>query len=132
MSINYIDGIDVKDKRVLIRVDYNVPYDREMNITDDTRILSTLPTIEYCLRNNAKILIISHLGRPRGKKKSELSLKPVARHLSDILKKPVEFLDQDLGSETIDRSKKMFPGEIILFENIRFYPGEEKNDRTFG
>lgn len=132
MPINYIDGIDVKKKRVLIRVDYNVPYDKGMNITDDTRILSTLPTIEYCLKNSAKILIISHLGRPRGKKKPELSLKPVADHLTAILKQPVKFIDHELGEETIDISNKMNPGEIILFENIRFYPGEEKNDRSLG
>ena len=132
MPLNYIDEIDVNSQRVLIRVDYNVPYDREMNITDDTRILSTLPTIEYCLKNNAKILIISHLGRPRGKRKNELSLKPVAHHLSSILKRPVKFVDQEMGPETIELSEKMMPGEIIVFENIRFYPGEEKNDRAFG
>jgi len=132
MSLNYIDQIDVSEKRVLLRVDYNVPYDREMNITDDTRILYTLPTVEYCIKNNAKLIIVSHLGRPRGKKKPELSLRPVADKLSEIIKKPVKFIDIDPGDETIELTRQMKPGDIVLLENIRFYPGEEKNERALG
>ncbi len=132
MSLNYIDHIEIDNKRVMLRVDYNVPYDRQMRITDDSRITATIPTIEYCLQNNAKIVIVSHLGRPRGKIKPELSLKPVAERLSEILNRPVKFIDATLGSETIGFTREMAAGEIILLENIRFYPGEEKNDRSFG
>lgn len=132
MSLNYIDHINIDNKRVMLRVDYNVPYDKQMRITDDSRITATIPTIEYCLQNNAKIVIVSHLGRPRGKIKPELSLKPVAERLSEILNRPVKFIDATLGPETISLTREMAAGEIILLENIRFYPGEEKNDRAFG
>lgn len=132
MSLNYIDQIEITNKRVMLRVDYNVPYDKQMEITDDTRITATIPTIEYCLQNNAKIVIVSHLGRPRGKIKPELSLKPVATRLSEILNRPVKFIDAALGPETIHLTKEMAPGDIILLENIRFYPGEEKNDKDLG
>lgn len=132
MPINYIDEIEVTGKRVLLRVDYNVPYDKSMNITDITRILYTLPTIEYCIKNNAKLIIVSHLGRPRGKVKPELSLKPVADKLSDMINKPVIFLNNEPGDESINITRNMKPGEIVMLENIRFYPGEEKNDRQLG
>ncbi len=132
MTVKCIDQIDLKDKRVMIRVDYNVPYDKEMNITDDTRIIATLPTLEYCLKNDARIILVSHLGRPKGQVKPGLSLKPVADRLSEVLKKPVRFIETPLGDETINITKSMKKGEIILFENIRFYPGEEKNDRALG
>jgi len=132
MAVKYIDQIEMKDQRVMIRVDYNVPYDKEMNITDDTRITATIPTLEYCLNNGAKIILVSHLGRPKGQIKQSLSLKPVAIRLSEIIKKPVRFIDSPLGNETINITQSMNNGEIILFENIRFYPGEEKNDRTLG
>jgi phosphoglycerate kinase len=132
MAVKYIDQIEMKDQRVMIRVDYNVPYDKEMNITDDTRISATIPTIDFCLKSGAKIILVSHLGRPKGQVKQSLSLRPVAKRLSDILKKPVRFIDTPLGEETIEITKTMNNGDIILFENIRFYPGEEKNDRALG
>ena len=132
MAVKCIDQFDLNNKRVMLRVDYNVPYNKEMKITDDTRIKATLPTIEYCLKNNAKIIIISHLGRPKGQIKPALSLEPVAERLSEILGKPVKFIDMPLDNETINITKSMKNGEIILFENIRFYPGEEKNDRALG
>lgn len=132
MSVKYIDQIDIKEKRVMIRVDYNVPYDRDMNITDDTRIKATLPTIEYCIQNNSRIILISHLGRPKGQIKPSLSLAPVARRLEQLLDKTVSFIDTPLGDETISLTRKLKSGDIVLFENIRFYPGEEKNDRTLG
>ncbi len=92
MAIKYLDQINVSNKKVLIRADFNVPYDKNMNITDDTRITSTLPTIEYCLKQNATVILVSHLGRPKGKPVPEMSLKPVAKRLSELLKKDVLLL----------------------------------------
>ncbi|HOP28372.1 MAG TPA: phosphoglycerate kinase [Spirochaetota bacterium] len=132
MAVKYIDQIEMKDQRVMIRVDYNVPYDKEMNITDDTRITATIPTLNYCLENGARVILISHLGRPKGQVKESLSLKPVAERLSEILNKQVTFISESLGDETVEITEKMNNGDIILFENIRFYPGEEKNDRALG
>jgi 3-phosphoglycerate kinase len=132
MTIRYIDQLDIKDKRVMIRVDYNVPYDKEMTITDDTRIKATIPTIEYCLKNQCKIILISHLGRPTGRIKPSLSLKPVAENLSSLINSPVKFIDTPLGEDTINLTQELKNGDILLFENIRFYPGEEKNDRELG
>ncbi len=132
MALKYIDELDLKDKRVMVRVDYNVPYDKDMNITDDTRITATLPTLNYCLENGAKLIIVSHLGRPKGQVKPSLSLKPVAVRLEEILGRAVKFIDTPLGDETIAFTNNMKSGDIILFENIRFYPGEEKNDKALG
>jgi len=132
MTVKYIDQIDLKNKRVMIRVDYNVPYDKEMTITDDTRIRATVPTIEYCLKNECKIILISHLGRPKGQVRPNLSLKPVSECLSRILNRHIEFVDTPLGDETIKITNELKVGDIALFENIRFYPGEEKNDRGLG
>lgn len=132
MTVKYINQVDLKDKRVMVRVDYNVPYDREMNITDDTRITATIPTIEYCLKNSAKIILVSHLGRPKGQVKPSASLAPVAQRLSELMGKKIRFINIPLGNETIEISRNIAPGEIVLLENIRFYPGEEKNDRALG
>jgi len=132
MTVKYIDQIDLKNKRVMIRVDYNVPYDKEMAIADDTRIKATIPTIEFCLKNQCKIILISHLGRPKGQIKPGLSLKPVAESLRTLLNMPIQFIETPLGDETINISNSLNNGEIALFENIRFYPGEEKNDRALG
>ena len=133
MSIKTIDQVDVASKTVLIRVDYNVPYDENMHITDDTRLFSTFPTIEYCLKRGAKILLISHMGRPKGKVVPSMSLRPIAAHLSELLKQNVEFLSLPIGgSELLEKVKTMKAGDIYLLENIRFYPGEESNDDEFG
>ncbi len=132
MAIKYIDQIDIKEKRVLLRVDYNVPYDSGMNITDDTRIKATLPTLEHCLKEKAKIIIVSHLGRPKGKVVPGMSLKPVADRLSTLISRDVIFIDKAIGRETADIVNSTGPGEIMLLENIRFYPGEEKNDNELG
>jgi len=132
MSVKYLDELNIENQRVLIRVDYNVPYDKDLNITDDTRIEATLDTINYCLEKNSKIILISHLGRPKGQINEKMTLKPVARRLQEIIKKDVKFIDIPLGEDTVNITKSMNSGEIILFENIRFYPGEEKNDLEFG
>ena len=132
MTVKYIDQVDLREKRVMVRVDYNVPYDREMNITDDTRIKATIPTIEYCLKNSARIILVSHMGRPKGQIKPSASLAPVAQRLSELIGKKVRFIDTPIGNETIEMSRNIAPGEIVLLENVRFYPGEEKNDRALG
>ena len=132
MAIRYINQLDLANKRVMIRVDYNVPYDKEMAITDDTRIKATVPTIEYCLNNQCKIILVSHMGRPKGQIRPSLSLEPVAESLSKLINIPVKFIDTPLGEETIKLTHELKNGDIVLFENIRFYPGEEKNDRSLG
>ncbi len=124
--------INLKNKRVLLRVDYNVNLVDGFRIGDDTRIRQTIPTIEYLIKNKCTVYIVSHLGRPENKRRSECSLKPVAKHLSAILKKKVEFWGEDLLNDAdFDRLKKIKPGSIILLENIRYYPGEETNDENF-
>lgn len=130
--IHYIDQLDLNGKKVLIRVDYNVPLDKEMNITDDTRISSTQKTINYCLDHNAIIILVSHLGRPDGKVVPKMSLKPAAKRLSEIIKKEVKFIDTPVGPELKKITNSLKPGDIALLENIRFYPEEEQNDDEFG
>ncbi|MCX5807435.1 MAG: phosphoglycerate kinase [Proteobacteria bacterium] len=129
--MKYIDQIDIKGKRVFIRVDFNVPMDEYGNITDDARIRAHLPTINYALDENAKVIIGSHLGRPKGKKSEEFSLKAAAKRLSRLLQKDVLFLDDCIGSEVEKAVSEMKEGNVILLENLRFYVGEEKNDSEF-
>ena len=118
--------IDVKDKKVLIRVDFNVPMDQEFNISDDTRIREALPTINYCIDREAKsIILVSHLGRPKGKD-SNFSLKHILKRLERLLEKPIVFADDIDSAKSIQATLKS--GHIILLENIRFNAGEEKND----
>jgi phosphoglycerate kinase len=132
MAIKYLKDLRLDGKTVLIRVDYNVPYDKKMHITDDTRITATMPTLKYCLEKNTKLVLISHLGRPKGKPVPEMSLRPVSERLSVLLGKKVLFIDKPLGDETLAAVKNMKPGDVALLENIRFYPQEEKNDDVFG
>ncbi len=129
--MKYIDEVDVKGKTVFIRVDFNVPLDQNFNITDDTRIRAVLPTIHYCLEGEAKVILASHMGRPKGKRMEEFSLAPVARRLAYRLHKKVTQAPDCLGPE-VDRLKaEMKPGDVLLLENLRFYPGEEQNDSKF-
>jgi len=126
-----LKDVSLKEKNVLMRVDFNVPLDDKLNITDDTRIRATLPTIKYILEQNPKKLILmSHLGRPDGKKEPKYSLKPVAKRLEEILKEKVKFLDDCIG-EKIKKEIKNSKEKIILLENLRFYAEEEKNDSNF-
>jgi len=118
--------IDVKGKKVLVRVDYNVPLDANLKITNDKRIMATLPTIEYLLKKNAAIILMSHLGRPKGKVVPEMSLKPVAARLGEVLGKPVKFVGGDcISAESKKAAKDLKPGQILLLENLRFHPEEE-------
>ena len=132
MAIKYLKEMDIKGKKVLIRVDYNVPLDEELNITDDTRIRATLPTIQYCLDNSCKIILVSHLGRPKGKIVPKMSLEPAAKRLSHLINKDVTFITEDIGDDAKKIIDTLGEGDIALLENIRFYPGEEKNDPEFG
>jgi len=126
-----IRDVEVKGKKVLVRVDYNVPLDANARIMNDKRIVSTIPTIQYLLENNAAIILLSHLGRPKGKIVPEMSLKPVSERLSELLRKPVKFVG---GSCISLQSKKtaadLKPGEILLLENLRFHSEEEGNSKS--
>ncbi len=127
----FIDEMDLKGKRVFFRFDYNVPMDSTQNITDDSRIRATLPTLNYALDEGARIIIASHLGRPKGKVKPEFSLAPVAKRLSRLLQKEVIMAGDCIGEETARLVANMAPGDVILLENLRFHPEEEKNDDAF-
>ena len=126
-----IEQIDVKNKRVLLRVDFNVPLDDDGNITDDTRILAEMDTIKYLLNKGAKLIICSHLGRPDGKRNEKMSLVPVAKRLISLLLNKVVFASDILSDEALEKANKLKSGQILLLENLRFYPGEEKNDPAF-
>jgi len=130
-DIPYIDEIDIKGKRILIRVDFNVPLDEYGNITDDARIRAVLPTINYCLDEEARIILVSHMGRPNGKKVEALSLEPVARRLSRLLGLDVRFLYDSTGPSVEQAVNEMKPGDIALLENLRFNPREEVDDDEF-
>ncbi|HSX47525.1 MAG TPA: phosphoglycerate kinase [Patescibacteria group bacterium] len=125
-----IKDIDLKNKVVLLRTDYNVPLDNG-KITDDYRIKQSLPTIEYLLSKNTKIIICSHLGRPEGKTVNSLSLKPVEERLGKLLDKKVDFSDSKIGPKLTQQLVELKPKQIILLENLRFYPEEEANDKDF-
>jgi len=125
--------IDVNGKRVLVRVDYNVPLDDNFNITDDIRITSSLPTINYLLENNAKVILMSHLGRPKGEPNKKYSLEPVAKRLSELLNKEVIFADDDrvVSDKVVEMANNLKPGDVMLLQNTRFRKEEEKNGEEF-
>jgi phosphoglycerate kinase len=125
-----IKEVDVAGKRVLMRVDFNVPL-KDGEVADDWRIRATIPTIEYLIERGAKVILISHLGRPKGKVVDEMRLDPVAKRLSELLGKPVKKLNDCIGSDVEAEVAKMQPGEVILLENLRFHKGEEENDSEF-
>jgi 3-phosphoglycerate kinase len=126
-----IRDFEVSQKKVLVRFDFNVDFDKTGEILDDYRIRKSLPTIEYLLGKKAKLILMSHLGRPNGEPKGKCSLKPVARRLEEYLKKPVKFVPDCVGPAAEKAAKAMGPGEIILLENVRFHKEEEKNDLNF-
>jgi len=122
-----IRDIDVSGKRVLVRVDYNVPI-KDGKVGDDTRIRAAMPTLNYLLEHGAAVILCSHLGRPKGGPDPKYSLRPVAEHLSHLLGKPVAFAEDCVGPVAEAAAKALRPGEVLLLENTRFHPGEEKND----
>lgn len=126
-----IEDIDIKGKRVFIRADFNVPLDDNLMITDDRRIRSTLPTINYAIDEGAKVILSSHLGRPKGKADPRVSLAPVAKRLQRLLNKEVIFAQDCIGSRAESLVSKMKNGDIVLLENLRYHPGEESNDEEF-
>ncbi len=123
--------LELKGKRVLMRVDFNVPTDQENNILDDAKITAALPTINYVLAQGGKLILMSHLGRPGGKKNGKYSLDKVASHLSLLLNMPVFKLDDCIGEEVQERVQNLSEGQVLLLENVRYYAGEEKNDPEF-
>ncbi|HEY8498389.1 MAG TPA: phosphoglycerate kinase, partial [Limnochordales bacterium] len=126
-----VEDIDVQGKRVLVRVDFNVPMDEQGRITDDKRIRASLPTIQYLLRHGARVILMSHLGRPKGKPEPRYSLKPVAHRLEELLSVPVRMLPDCVGDEVEQAVASLPPGHVALLENLRFHPEEEKNDPDF-
>ena len=128
MNAPAIEDLDLEGKRVFIRVDFNVPI-KNGKISDDTRIRASLPTIQRALEKGAKTLILaSHLGRPKGKPNPEYSLKPVADRLAELLGRPVVFAEDAIGEPARRAIEKAGPGGVVLLENLRFHPEEEKND----
>lgn len=131
MDKKILTDLDVAGKRVLVRVDFNVPQDGEGGITDDNRMRAALPTIQYLIRHRAGVILMSHLGRPKGKVNPKYSLAPVARHLEELLGQPVAFAADCVGPEAEAAAAKLEAGQALLLENLRFHAEEEKNDLDF-
>lgn len=131
MKKTVADLKDIQGKKALVRVDFNVPLDDNQNVTDDTRIRAALPTIKYLMEKGVKVVLTSHLGRPKGQFKDSLRLTPVAKRLSELLNAPVMKLDDCIGEEVKAKINTLKNGEVALLENIRFYAAEEKNDPAF-
>jgi len=129
-SIADLSQKDLMGKRVLVRVDFNVPMDKDKKITDDSRIKAALPTINYLIEKGAKVILVSHLGRPTGVTE-DLRLNPIAKRLEELLKKKVTKLDDSVGEEVEQAISKMNNGDVVMLENIRFYKEEEENDEQF-
>ncbi len=126
-----IKDLDIRDKKLLIRVDFNVPLDDQGNITDDIRIRGVLPTINHALDENAAIIICSHMGRPKGQRKPEFTLAPAAKRLSRLIAKEVKLAPDCIGPEVEALAAALKPGEVLLLENLRFHPEEQANDENF-
>lgn len=125
-----VDRLDCKGKTVLVRVDYNVPVE-DGKVTDDTRIQASLPTVQYLMKQSAKLVLVSHLGRPKAKPDPKFSLKPVAMRLQQLLGQPVAFSSAVIGPEAKAAANALKPGQVLLLENVRFHGEEEKNDAAF-
>ncbi len=129
-----VKDLNVRGKRVFVRVDYNVPLeekDGQMVITDATRIVETLPTLRLLIEQGGKLILAAHLGRPKGKREPSMSLRPVAAKLADLLGRPVAFVDDCIGEKVENTVGQMQPGDVVLLENVRFYSEEEANDPAF-
>lgn len=130
MNKKTIKDIDLQGKKVLVRCDFNVPYDENRVITDNRRIVAALPTIQYLIEKNCKVILCSHLGRPKGEVKPEFSLNIVAEELSKLLGKEVKLAKDVVGEDAAKLASELKEGEVMLLENVRFESGEEKNDET--
>ena len=131
MNKKTVKDIDLKNKRVLVRCDFNVPMDENRNITDNRRIVAALPTIKYLLEQNCKVVLCSHLGRPKGEFKPEYSLKPVAKELSKLLGQEVIMAGDVIGEDAKNKAENLKNGEVLLLENVRFHREETDNDPEF-
>ncbi len=131
MNKKTIRDIDVADKRVLVRVDFNVPMDAQRHITDDTRIRAALPTIRSLLDKGAAVILMSHLGRPKGEVNTQYSLAPAAQRLSDLLGRTVQMAPDCIGPQVEAQAQALRPGQVLMLENLRFHKEEEKNDAAF-
>ena len=129
--IKPLNSFDLKNKRVLLRVDFNVPTDGD-RVLDDFRIKQTLQTIKFCLESGAKLIIMSHMGRPKGKNDNDLSLMPAGESLADLLEMPIKFSNDCISEDSLNVSLGLKSGEIHLLENLRFHSGESTNDQDFG
>jgi len=130
-NVKTIDDVDLAGKKVLVRVDFNVPLDEKGNVADNTRIVAALPTIQKLVDQGAKVILCSHLGRPKGERNMKYSLKPVAAELSKLIKRPVTFVDECIGEAAKKTIDDMHAGDIALLENLRFHKEEEANDEHF-
>ena len=126
-----VEDIDVFGKKVLVRCDFNVPLDAEMNITDENRIIGAMPTIKYLIEHNARLILCSHLGRPKNGFEDKFSLSPVAKRLSELLGKEVVMAKDVIGDDARKKASELKDGDVLLLENVRFHKEEEKNDPEF-
>jgi phosphoglycerate kinase len=131
MATLTIDDIVLSGKKILVRVDFNVPLTPEMKVSDDKRIVESLPTIRKILKDGGSVILMSHLGRPKGKPNPEFSLKPIAEHLAILLGRPVKFASSCIGAVPRQMVSDLKPGEVLLLENLRYFPQEEANDAEF-
>ena len=131
LSLSSLDKTTLEGKKVLVRVDFNVPLNESGQITDDTRIKAAIPTLKYLMNNSAKVILAAHFGRPKGKVNEKMRLTPVAARLSDILEKKVNLTKSCIGEEATAESNNLKNGEVLLLENVRFYEEEEKNELAF-
>ncbi|MCF7873109.1 MAG: phosphoglycerate kinase [Candidatus Omnitrophica bacterium] len=131
MEKKSVKDLDLQGKKVLMRADFNVPLDSSQNITDDSRIQAALGTINYIRESGAKLILMSHLGRPKGQKNQEFSLKPVAERLSQLINQPVKMVDDCIGDKVKEAADGLKNGEVMLLQNLRFYPEEKNNDQEF-
>lgn len=130
-TVKTVSDVNLAGKRVLVRCDFNVPFDEHGNISDDTRIVGALPTIQHLVGQGARVILCSHLGRPKGEKNPKFTLAPIADALSTRLDQPVTFVNDCIGNTVKSAVEAMSDGQVILLENVRYYPGEEKNDPEF-
>ena len=126
-----MDSFDFKGHKALVRVDLNVPLDAHFNVTDDNRTKAIVPTVKKILKDGGSVILMSHFGRPKGKVNPAMSLKPVAKHLEELLGVPVQFATDCIGEDAQAKAAALKPGQVLLLENLRFHPEEEKNDPVF-
>ncbi len=131
LSLSSLDKTHLEGKKVLVRVDFNVPLNEDGQITDDTRIRAAIPTIEYLINHSAKVILAAHFGRPKGQVNEKMRLTPVAARLSELLKKNISLTKSCIGDESVAASNSLNNGDVLLLENVRFFGEEEKNDLDF-